>query len=133
MRGILPAEKSLREINEVQNFRRVLDYRNKYRGQLNLRFIKNLHDLIMRNIDDESAGVFRRSDMIGISGYDFQLTPAFEIEDELKKAIDECYDIIKSGGYPFEEAVIFHYRFETVHPFADGNAGWAGSCSTICS
>jgi fido (protein-threonine AMPylation protein) len=120
LEGILPEGKSLREINEVQNYKRVRDFRNKYRGRLTLRFIKSLHGIIMSNIDD-SAGVFRRSDMIGISGCDFRLTPAFEIEDELKRVIDNYYEHLKSGGHPFEEAAMLHYQFEMTHPFTDGN------------
>jgi len=85
--SLLPSKKSLREINEVQNFRKVIDYRNRYRGHLSLRFIKGLHALIMNNIDHESAGTLRRTDLIGISGCDQSLTPSFEIEDELKKII----------------------------------------------
>lgn len=118
--GILPEGKSLREINEVQNYKRVRDYRSKYRGRLTLRFIKSLHGIIMSNIDD-SAGVFRRSDLVGISGCDFRLTPAFEIEDELRRIIDDYYEHLKNGGYPFEEAAMFHYQFEMIHPFTDGN------------
>jgi Fic family protein len=119
--GILPLDKSLREINEVQNFKRVMDYRNRYRGRLSLRFIKNLHALIMSNIDDESAGSFRRSDLVGISGCDRRLTPAFEIEDELTNIIDDYYSNVKASGHPFEEAALFHYHFEMIHPFTDGN------------
>jgi Fic family protein len=59
--------------------------------------------------------------MIGISGCDFRLTPAFEIEDELKRIIDDYYEHLKSGGHPFEEAAMFHYQFEMTHPFTDGN------------
>lgn len=120
LEGILPEGKSLREINEVQNYKRVKDYRSKYRGRLTLRFIKSLHGIIMSNIDD-SAGVFRRSDLVGISGCDFRLTPAFEIEDELKRIIDDYYERLKDGGHPFEEAAMFHYQFEMIHPFTDGN------------
>lgn len=119
--GIVPAEKSLREINEVQNFRQVVDYRNRHRGHINLRFIKTLHALIMNNIDDESAGSFRGSDIVGISGCDLRVAPAFEIENELMKIITNYYNNIKGGGHPFEEAMIFHYRFEMIHPFTDGN------------
>ncbi|MBC2764293.1 MAG: hypothetical protein HF970_13340, partial [ANME-2 cluster archaeon] len=54
--GIAPKEKTLREINEVQNFRNVKEYRDKYRGKVTLDFIKMLHSLIMNNIDFESAG-----------------------------------------------------------------------------
>jgi hypothetical protein len=42
----------------------------------------------MSNIDDESAGSFRRSDLVGISGCDRRLTPAFEVEDELTNIIE---------------------------------------------
>jgi Fic family protein len=118
---IVPKEKSAREINEVQNFKRVLAYREKYHGRITIKFIKNLHGIIVSNIDYESAGSFRRSDFIGISGCDLRVTPYFEIEDELKRAIDDYYNNIKRGSYPFEEAILFHYRFEMIHPFIDGN------------
>lgn len=119
--GLLPGKKSLREINEVQNFRRVIDYRNRNVGRLSLRYIKNLHTLVMNNIDHESAGTFRRTDLIGISGCDQALTPSFEIEDELETIIDNYYNNVAAGAHPFEEAVLFHYRFEMIHPFTDGN------------
>jgi Fic family protein len=119
--GLLPGKKSLREINEVQNFRRVIDYRNRNVGRLSLRYIKNLHTLIMNNIDHESAGTFRRTDLIGISGCDQALTPSFEIEDELETIIDNYYNNVVAGAHPFEEAMLFHYRFEMIHPFTDGN------------
>lgn len=118
---IIPSGKSAREINEVQNFKRVLAYRDKYRGRITIKLIKNLHAIIVSNIDDDSAGSFRRSDFIGISGCDLRVTPHFEIEDELKHAIDEYYNNVKAGGYPFEEAILFHYKFEMIHPFIDGN------------
>jgi len=118
---IIPSGKSAREINEVQNFKRVLACRDKYRGRITIKLIKSLHAIIVNNIDYESAGSFRRSDFIGISGCDLRVTPSFEIEDELKHAIDDYYNNIKAGGYPFEEAILFHYKFEMIHPFTDGN------------
>ncbi|TRZ67141.1 MAG: Fic family protein [Methanothrix sp.] len=118
---ILPKEKTLREVNEVQNFRNVIKYRNSYRGKVTMDFIRNLHALIMHNIDHESAGTFRRSDYIGIVGCDLRVTPAIEIENELEEAIDIYYKKIADGFHPFEQAVIFHYKFEMIHPFTDGN------------
>jgi len=119
--GLLPTKKNLREINEVQNFRRVIDYRNRYPGRLSLRYIKNLHALIMNNIDHESAGTFRHTDLIGISGCDQALMPSFEIEDGLEKIIEDYYNNIREGAHLFEEAALFHYYFEMIHPFTDGN------------
>jgi len=118
---ILPNNKSRREVNEVQNFKAVKYYRDHYRGEISLDFIKNLHAIIMRNIDDESAGYFRRVDSIAISGYPDLLTPASEISNELKKIINFYNERIKKNSHPVEEAILFHYFFESIHPFSDGN------------
>jgi len=119
--GKLPDGKSLREINEVQNFRKVVRYRNSYRGNVGLNFIREVHALIMDNIDMESAGTFRRTDDIMIVGRSERVCPHVVIEEELKRAIDDYYSALKEGKYPFEQAVLFHHRFEAIHPFTDGN------------
>jgi Fic family protein len=75
----------------------------------------------MQNIDDQSAGTFRRADDRGIGGCDLQLCPSIEIESELTKIVGFYNDRIKEGYHPFEEAVMFHYFFEMIHPFSDGN------------
>lgn len=121
LHGVAPRTKSIREINEVQNFAAVRTYREKYRGKVTIDFIKKLHALIMHNIDHESAGAFRRSDGIGITGCDLMLCPASEIPDALQKTIDFYYRRLGEGYHPFEEAMMFHYFFEAIHPFTDGN------------
>jgi len=118
---IPPNGKSLREINEVQNFKRLVEYRDRYIKKIDISFIRNIHAIIMNNIDTESAGVFRRSDMIGIMGCDLRVTPHIEIEDELNNLIKTYYENLEKGYHPFEEAVLFHYNFELTHPFIDGN------------
>ena len=119
--GIIPENKSLREINEVQNFIKVKNYRDHFRGKITLDFVKTLHAFIMNNIDFESAGVFRRTDDVGIVGCDLAVTPSILIEKELQKIIEDYYIKIQDGWHPFEAAVLFHYHFEMIHPFMDGN------------
>jgi Fic family protein len=119
--GILPSDKKLREINEVQNFKSVKKYRDNYKGKVTLKFIKNLHALIMNNIDFNSAGYFRRMDDIGIAGCEIAVTPSELIEEELTALISNYYSAIEQGYNPFEEAALFHYNFEMIHPFTDGN------------
>lgn len=118
---ITPKGKSLREINEVQNFKKVVRYRNSYRAKVTLEFIRNIHALVMDNIDLESAGQFRRRDDIGIEGCPIPVTAAKLIETELRGLVNRFYERVDRGYHPFEESVLFHYHFEMIHPFTDGN------------
>jgi len=119
--GILPKDKTLREINEIQKIKKVKHYRDRYRGKITLDFIKGLHSLVMDNIDLDSSGIFRRTDDIGIIGCELMVTPSLFIEEELEALINEYYSNLDDSKYPFEQAVLFHYNFEMIHPFADGN------------
>jgi len=117
--GILP-RKELREINEIQNYKKVRDYLKNYNGKVTVRFIQTLHSLIMDHIL-ETPGNFRQFGLVAISGCDLALTPPDLIEDELEERIQTYYENILNQKYPFEQMMLFHYRFEMIHPFPDGN------------
>jgi Fic family protein len=121
LHGLTPEGKALREINEVQNFKKVVAYRNSFKRKVTAGFIQNLHALVMDNIDRETPGAFRRRDDLGIAGCDLQVTPSSLIEEELDKIISEYYYALDREKHPFEQAVAFHYKFEMIHPFTDGN------------
>jgi Fic family protein len=109
-----------REFDEVLNYPKVLKYSRGYTGNVDLRFIKQLHERIMTDIL-ELPGEFRIHNNIYISGVDKLLTPADLIIDELEVALRYYYSNVKSDSNLFERAVIFHYIFEGIHPFLDGN------------
>ena len=117
----IPQGKSKREVFEVSNFEKVLEYRSTYKGKVTLSFIKKLHELIIRGAGDVEPGGFRRNDDIVIVGYDFSLCPSLLIEEQLQDLIDDYYAKIRNRFHPFEQAVLFHLNFETIHPFGDGN------------
>lgn len=118
---IIPTSKTLREINEIQNYIEVDKYMKKYSGKVTLNLIQKLHEIIMTNMFMDSAGNFRRIDTIGIRGLDQAVSPAILIESELENILNDYYSNMQNQGHPFEEAIIFHYKFELIHPFIDGN------------
>ena len=119
--GITPSKKNLREINEVQNFQSVVAYRDKYKGRVTPEFVRTLHALVMQNIDHDSAGQFRRVDNVIVTNSDLRPTPSALVEVEMQEAMTDYYTRLKSKGHPFELAVLFHHKLESIHPFTDGN------------
>ncbi len=119
-RGVEPAGKSMKDQLEVLNAEKAGKYRKDYTGRVSISFILKLHELMMDRLKDAQPGEFRRID-VWILGEDVSVTPAIQIEEELNEALNGYYDGVKAGGHPFEEAVIFHHRFELIHPFGDGN------------
>ena len=120
-KGTIPDDKQdIREINEVQNFKTVKKYRDTYKGKITLKFIKTLHATIMHNIDINNAGQFRKK-RVTIGGREKPVTSHEFIEMALTEKIEQYYAALKNGHNPFEEAIIFHHSFESIHPFNDGN------------
>ncbi|MEA3558611.1 MAG: Fic family protein [Candidatus Thermoplasmatota archaeon] len=117
--GIAPKGKKLREIHEIENFRRLDRYLRGYKGNINIDLIKKIHELVQRNIDDEQAGNLRRI-QVGIVGSRFEPPPAIFVEEELEDLV-EWYSGNTDELPPFELACMFHYRFVHIHPFVDGN------------
>jgi Fic family protein len=116
---ITPKGKSLREIYEIRNYEEILRYRKGYKGTISKKFILRLHELVMKDIDLYTLGNFRRIE-VSILGSETIPVPAIFIDDEINKLL-KWYQGKKDKMHPVEIAAIFHTRFETIHPFADGN------------
>jgi fido (protein-threonine AMPylation protein) len=119
-RGVEPAGKSMKDQLEVLNAEKAGKYRKDFTGRVSISFILKLHEFMMDRIKGAQPGEFRKID-VWILGEDVSVTPAIQIEEELNEAIADYYVSVKAGGHPFEEAVLFHHRFELIHPFGDGN------------
>lgn len=117
--GIAPRSKKLREIFEITNYRRVLEFTRSYKKEMSIDLFLGLHELIERNIDDDSAGTFRKSE-VGITGSELVPTPHPLIIEELTELISWCR-VNPDQLHPVELAGVFHHRFLTIHPFIDGN------------
>lgn len=111
--------KDAREFNEIQNYSKLKQYLGNSTPKITLDLIKTIHKIIFSNIDDNSAGSFRKVD-VGIRGTKFTPTPPPLIEQELENLIEWLHSN-ENKIYPIELIAVFHQKFEEIHPFIDGN------------
>ena len=111
---------TVREFFEARNLARVVEFtRNKAAaGELTQDLIVLLHQMLIGGIDDEIAGRFRRSGEYVRAGT--HVAPGPERVEPLMAAAlrDYASDL---DSYFLDKVALFHLRFETVHPFCDGN------------
>ena len=114
-----PAGNTLREMHEILNYKGLFKFLRDYTGDINLKLILKIHEMLMKNIDDENAGTLRNID-ISISGSDYDPTPFPVLEDELNSLIN-WYNEKRLTMFTVELACHFHQKFVEIHPFIDGN------------
>lgn len=79
--------------------------------------IKSIHRLILKGIEDEHAGVYRKENVI-ISGH---IPPdAVQIQSQMEQFAN-WYELEGQELHPIERASIIHIDFVGIHPFIDGN------------
>lgn len=111
---------SVDDINEALNHFRCFDYILENIDVLNEEIIKNIHKILKNNTSDSLKEWFKVGDYKlkpNIVG-DRKTTPPAKVKSEIKKLLEE-YN--KKENITFEDIIDFHYRFECIHPFQDGN------------
>lgn len=81
--------------------------------------IKNIHSLILKEIDNKNAGKYRTENVV-ISGAKHIPSKHYEITDLMQKLIEE-YTNNWIGYHPVVRATLLHGEFVKIHPFIDGN------------
>lgn len=82
-------------------------------------FIKRIHYLFYRHIDEKNAGKYRK-DRVYITGSEHMPPAPQNISRCMKEYVLELQDI-KAGHHPVVYAAIAHRNFVAIHPFIDGN------------
>lgn len=121
LEGMAVGGKSLREHFEVLNHRDAILFVEDRVGSneaLSESQIRHIHDCVLKGIDDQEAGEYRRANIAiadaGTTPADFSAIPA-----EMAALI--AWYASASGVHPIVRAAQLHARFEKIHPFADGN------------
>lgn len=81
--------------------------------------IKNIHTLILKEIDNANAGKYRKENVV-ISGAKHVPPKHYEIGDLMQKLIGE-YQNEWGDFHPVVRATLLHGEFVKIHPFIDGN------------
>lgn len=120
--GITIGGKSMREHLEAVNHKYAIELVkdlivnnipfNAYR-------LKQLHQLILKGVDDRNAGVYR-SLPVRISGSE-HIPPEPYLLDKLMEDYFLFYDTQKNVLHPVILAAEMHERLVSIHPFIDGN------------
>lgn len=119
--GIVPKEKSLREIHEVINHKRAFDFFLNYKEDITKEFILELHRLVIANTLRQElisqSGRYRKVQVF--VGRSIPPNPS-EVPSQMAKLL-KWYSINKKKLHPLVLASYFHTEFEKIHPFVDGN------------
>jgi len=114
-----------RDIQEVINYRKVIDYIEKItNSKIDEKTIQELHKIVIKNIlPDDKAGVYRDREVViknSITGdVAFRPPKTVELPWQIKELVifineeSEIHPVLKGG--------IIHYEFVRIHPFLDGN------------
>lgn len=120
-KGITIAGKPLKDHLEAVNYAIALnfihDLINKPRASLVITDILDIHRIILKSIDDEHAGVFRRI-AVKIAGSHVILPDPIKVPDLMNEFMQW---LTTTSDNPIIIAAQAHYRLVAIHPFVDGN------------
>lgn len=119
--GITIAGKSLKDHFEAVNLAHALDFVEALASKetvLGERDVLAMHGIVLRSIDLENAGSYRRIN-VRIGGTEHVPPEAVRVPDEMR-AFGEWLAGAKNE-HPVVVSAIAHAWFETIHPFVDGN------------
>jgi Fic family protein len=125
-----PSNYGFNDVNEIHNYLLLKSYlSDKKKYTINENLIKKIHSLLLNGItlisitgkkEQIPLGKYRKEKAF-LRGIPFRVSPPALIEQEIGYLIHEYNEKIKKDTHPLEAAIIFHQKFEEIHPFVDGN------------
>ena len=119
--GLTISEKPIREHLEAIGHKDAFEYIVSLadaKERLSEKVIKDVHSLVLMN-DAINKGVYRRVP-VKILGSSHVPPPPYLVREQLQEQLEE-YELMKPKLHIVEAAALFHLRFESIHPFIDGN------------
>lgn len=115
--GFTARAHDVREVFEAKNLAEVTEELIRGVGKLDANLILRLHGMLLRGINDDWAGRFRRRGEWVRVGAHMGANPEY-VDRLVETIITEYYE---DENYFIDRVARFHAEFETIHPFSDGN------------
>lgn len=120
--GLTVGGKSLREHFEVINHQEAIDYVRGFvetAGQITPFHVRQIHKLVLTQVDDESAGQYRNT-AVRIAGASHMPPEPWQVPGAMS-AWEAWLRNAETTLHPVELAALAHHRLVAIHPFVDGN------------
>ncbi|MDE2950820.1 MAG: Fic family protein [Chloroflexota bacterium] len=126
--GLTLSGKTLRDQAEAKNLSHALDFMEQLASSsdipITLSDIRQIHSLILRDIQDDQAGRYRDTE-VRISGSDYEPPPVDKVEQEMMELGDYVQWVTsyrnENRQLPILAATAAHAWLARIHPFVDGN------------
>lgn len=121
LEGITVGGKSIKEHLEAINHQKAILYLNdlvKENNPITEWNIKSIHQLVLKNIDDENAGRYRREN-VTIKGVTHIPPDYLKVPELMEKLVLNYKNW--NNFHPIIQASLLHGELVKIHPFIDGN------------
>src|SRR3989339_251753 len=115
--NVVPKNKDLREVYETRNTREAHELLFKNKVKINIKDIINIHSVLVKDTGVQ-LGFKKLPNYLLMRN--LKTTPPEKVEEEMNNLIS-WYETNKNKIHPLRLATEFHARFESIHPFDDGN------------
>lgn len=116
LKGKKKISKKERDVKEVENMKKCINFLFDYKGDINEKMILELHDIQQKGIMPD-AGKYRNVN-VRVGNY---ICPEWTKVPGLMAEFLEWYKLARKQLHPFELASLVHLKFVKIHPFRDGN------------
>jgi Fic family protein len=116
---VIPSGVRAQDYNEAINGKECLEYIKSYKGELNIKLLEKVNEILTKNTNVIYGGRIRFFN-VQIQGSN-HVPPDY---NDLKKHLlnfFKWYNLNKNKLHPFELASLIHAKLAWIHPFEDGN------------
>jgi Fic family protein len=117
--GISPKDRPIRDVKEAESHRKVFYEMIAYKGALSIGIVLAWHKELFKETKPDLAGKIRDYNVY-ITNSTFRPPGALEVQTYILEFF-RWYSGEEPEINPVELAALAHLKFETIHPFGDGN------------